>query len=389
MVKNVFSYLFLLTLILSACLLGCVRKEIAVVANNVTLNKNDLTLVVGADETLIATIEPDNAVKNLIWSSSKKEVANVDQNGKVTAIGAGSATVSVTTADGNKTATCNVTVTAPLPPGSFTENFNKSVSDYFNIRQRAGDDRYSLGIASSSEPSTKILLFRIDPDDPVGPGRGPEIYSKEYTHFGTYSARIKTPDARTVQPKAGAVVGYFTYAMDVVTGSSEIDFEWLIADPRIIYIGTYTGPESNLQRIGREINLATGEIIKTIYRKEGTPSQPNKPLTGAQCMPSSITPIGNYNAAAQFYVYGFDWYPDRLTWWIIHPDTNEKIVLWDYSGTTPAGFTGIPAHRTRYLMNFWHTNSWPVVTVPNSTEKPEHRFEVEIDWMSYTPFITP
>src|ERR1700748_1311614 len=75
----------------------------------------------------------------------------------------------------------------------------------------------------------KVLLFRIDPADSAGPGRGPEIISKDLTHFGSYSARIKIPDVRNVQPNAGAVVGYFTYHMDSLQGLSEIDIEWLIA----------------------------------------------------------------------------------------------------------------------------------------------------------------
>jgi len=36
-------------------------------------------------------------------------------------------------------------------------------------------------------------------------------------------------------------------------------------------------------------------------------------------------------------------------------------------------------------LNFWHTNSWPVETNPNSIEKPLHPYELEIDWMSYDP----
>ena len=268
--------------------------------------------------------------------------------------------------------------------GPFIENFNKPTLEFFNFNlKRTGYDfRYYPGIPSCSEKGTDIMMFRIDPNDPAGAGRGPEIVSKELTHFGTYSARVRIPDVTKVQPNVGAVVGYFTYLMDPVHGLSEIDIEWLIADPEIIYVGTWTGPRGNLQRVGRIINLATGTIITTSYRSG---SGSDKPLTGMQNKPETIQPIENYNAAARFYTCGFDWYPDRLTWWIINPATHEKIVLWDYTGSTP-DFTGIPVSPTRYMFNFWHTNNWPVETNRNSIEKPLYNYEVEIDWMSYTPF---
>ncbi|MCL2041407.1 MAG: glycine-rich protein [Bacteroidales bacterium] len=80
----------------------------------VKLNKQTLTLVVGAEETLIATVLPVNAgVKDVFWTSSDPAVT-VDANGKVTAMSAGSATITVTTVDGGFTDTCVVTVLGAL-----------------------------------------------------------------------------------------------------------------------------------------------------------------------------------------------------------------------------------------------------------------------------------
>lgn len=271
---------------------------------------------------------------------------------------------------------------------AFVEDFSKSTSKYFmqrrDRRDEATDFRYFPGNLSLSEKGTDVLLYRIDPQDPAGAGRGPEIISRKYTSYGTYAARIRIPDVTKVQPNVGAVVGYFTYNMEPGKSLSEIDWEWLIADPEIVYIGTWTGPRGNLQRIGRTINLATGEILYTIYRS-GKDGNINHPLTGLQNQPETIPAIEGFNAAKQFYTYGFDWYPDRLTWWILHPESGEKIVLWDYQGSTP-DFTGIPDNHTYYRLNFWHTNNWPVETNPDSIEKPAYPYEVEVDWMSYTPF---
>lgn len=90
----------------------------------VTLNKNTLGLVAGGDTaTLVATVAPDGATdKSVTWESSDPNVATVE-NGVVTPIAEGTATITVTTVDGNKTATCTVTVSAgEVPAEAITLN---------------------------------------------------------------------------------------------------------------------------------------------------------------------------------------------------------------------------------------------------------------------------
>ena len=265
---------------------------------------------------------------------------------------------------------------------SFKEDFNSSSSRIFQHNSFGSGDalRYAFGVDSPTEPGTKILSFKIDPEGPAGAGKGPEIVSKKFTHFGTYAARLKAPDIKNIQPNAGVVVGYFTYHMDSDPGLSEIDWEWLIADPEIIYVGTWTGPRGNLKRIGRTINMAKGIIYNTSYREDL--SGIRRPLTGIQSQPDTIPAIEGYNASKQFYTYGFDWHTDRIRWWMIHPVTADTVVLWDYKGS----LEGIPQNKSHYRVNFWHTNNWPVETNPNSIEKPLHPYELEIDWISYKPF---
>jgi len=78
---------------------------------NITLNKNELTLIPGETEKLIATIYPENATnKEIAWASNNPNVATVNDDGLVTAITNGKATITATTQDGNKKAICNVTV---------------------------------------------------------------------------------------------------------------------------------------------------------------------------------------------------------------------------------------------------------------------------------------
>jgi uncharacterized protein YjdB len=88
-----------------------------VAVTGVTLNQTSLTRTVGdASVTLTATVAPANATnKNVSWSTSNPGVAAVN-NGTVSFIAAGTATITVTTQDGNRTATCNVTVNAVTTP---------------------------------------------------------------------------------------------------------------------------------------------------------------------------------------------------------------------------------------------------------------------------------
>lgn len=78
---------------------------------SVSLDKSELTLPRQNTYTLKATINPDNATNQKVtWKSSDEKIAKVDANGKVTAVAVGKATITVTTEDGGKTATCEVTV---------------------------------------------------------------------------------------------------------------------------------------------------------------------------------------------------------------------------------------------------------------------------------------
>ena len=84
-----------------------------IAVTGVSLNKTSITLTEGEEETLIATVNPDNASnKNVSWSSSNTYAATVDATGKVSAVFFGTAIITATTEDGNYTDECLVEVTA-------------------------------------------------------------------------------------------------------------------------------------------------------------------------------------------------------------------------------------------------------------------------------------
>lgn len=97
----------------ATCKVNVVAEVIAV--TKVTLDKTTLALEIGDEETLKATVAPDNAsVKTVTWTSSAQAIATVDDNGKVKAIGEGTATITATC--GGQSATCTVEVVAEVIP---------------------------------------------------------------------------------------------------------------------------------------------------------------------------------------------------------------------------------------------------------------------------------
>ena len=77
----------------------------------VTLNRDTLELAIGEIETLTATIAPADATNQAVtWRSNNNNIVFVDANGKITSRTAGTATITVTTADGGRTASAVVKV---------------------------------------------------------------------------------------------------------------------------------------------------------------------------------------------------------------------------------------------------------------------------------------
>jgi len=112
----------------------------------VALTPTAASLTVGGTRQLTATVSPSNAAnKAVTWSTSNANVATVSGIGLVTAKAPGTATVTVKTADGGKTATCVVTVTAATP----------------TVTRIAGQNRYSTAVAVAKKgwtTSDTVLL---------------------------------------------------------------------------------------------------------------------------------------------------------------------------------------------------------------------------------------
>lgn len=158
-----------------------VNKNPTVNAVAISLDKSSDSIEIGQTDTLTASITPTNTSnKNVKWTSSDSSVASVDQSGKVTAVKAGTAVITVSTQDGtNLSASCTVnvqdnqTVTLIL---NFVDNTSKTYEisqDEFNdfmgwyyaeTEGESDQPGYSLNVPATKYSKAKkvyIMFSRI------------------------------------------------------------------------------------------------------------------------------------------------------------------------------------------------------------------------------------
>ena len=128
---------------------------------SVSLNSQTGELRVGEQTTLIATITPDNATnKSVTWKSDNTEAATVE-NGVVTAVGEGKANITVTTVDGNKTATCEITV-LPEEPEPEVINVENVTLNSQNEELKIGDTVTLVATITPSNATNKNVTWSSD-----------------------------------------------------------------------------------------------------------------------------------------------------------------------------------------------------------------------------------
>lgn len=150
---------------------NCVVTVSKVSVESVTLSSRALTLNVGGSSILTATVTPDNVEdRSVVWMSSDSRVATV-VDGVVTAVGPGTATITVSTVDGGKIATCTVTVKGEvtgieLDRSSVSMTAGDSVTLEYSLLPE-GTGGYTVSWSSSDTSVATVSNGRITA---VGPG---------------------------------------------------------------------------------------------------------------------------------------------------------------------------------------------------------------------------
>ncbi len=246
-----------------------------VAVTGVTLDKTETALTVGGTTTLTATVAPSGATnKNVTWSSGNEAVATVD-GGVVTAVAPGSATITVTTEDGSKTATCAVTVSYATATGI---NFPRADE---NIAMNKGD---TLDLTASVTPAnadqtvmwessdTNVATVELDTGHVEAVGVGA-------TTITVYDSSMAYSASCTVTVTSTAALSLNETALAGYTGDSTI------LEANAQNFGgpvTYTWTADPAEKVALDANdelcevdyLAAGSVTVTVSATDGIMAEP-------------------------------------------------------------------------------------------------------------------
>lgn len=252
---------------------------VTVPVEDVSLDRTSVTLEEKQTTTLVATVSPSDATdKTVSWSSSDSDVATVDQNGKVTAVKEGVATVKAEA--GGKSATCSVTVSKAVVPVS---SISLDVS------------RLDLVIGGAA-----TLTATVAPDDAT---------DKTVTWSST-DATVVSVDQKgkvtalkggtaTITAKAGEkTANALVDVMEVTPSSVEVDGEGESFDVTVIASRTY-------HMSSKPDWITEKSVEKQVHHFEAAPNDKAEERSGiivfcddiGSCIPCEVTQKGNFGLA--------------------------------------------------------------------------------------------
>ena len=179
----------------------CTVKVTAAVTG-VSLDRSDASLKVGESLTLTATVSPAEATKrDVTWSSSDTSVATVSDTGVVSAVKAGSATITATTAEGGFKATCNVKVSAPSVTGVSLDRSEASLKVGESVTLSASVSPSDAANRSVTWSSSDSSVASVDGNGVVTAAKAGKATIKVTTDDGGFKASC------TVTVSAPSVTG--------------------------------------------------------------------------------------------------------------------------------------------------------------------------------------
>ena len=232
------------SVISQAATLTVQAKPASVPVTDVSLDKGTISLFTGESETLTAMVVPVTATdKSVTWSSSDNTVATVDNTGNVTAVGAGNATITVTTQDGGKTDTCTVTVTDKtytISADTTALNFGSAYTGY-------------------AQPAAKIVTVKNTGNQPVTLNQPSSTNSFEVGTLSKTSLPVNGTATFTVQTKAGLSVG--TYSDTITVSGSENVIVTIPASFTVKSRPSYNPPTVSEKTIDAIADAQPGETV--------------------------------------------------------------------------------------------------------------------------------
>lgn len=296
-------------------------------AQHVDLNKSTLSVVEGTASKLSATVYPLNSTqKTLSWTSSDSNVASVDQQGNITAIKAGTATITVSVAAG-VAASCEVTVVSKMSAitiGETSKTLEPSQSFQLSASVVPEDASHSELSWTSSDPS----VAAVDGTGKVTalkPGNALITVSVEEGFSKTCMVIVEIPangvalneTAVTLTPAASYQLIARILPADAVHG----EFSWTSSDPAV----------ATVDASGKVTGVKPGKAVITVSVPEGYK---------AVC---DVTVVGRVSSIT----------------------LNEKSILIKPKGTFQLTATVLPENATDKSVS-WYSDNTSIVTVSST-----------------------
>ncbi|MFJ7952509.1 YDG domain-containing protein [Lysinibacillus sp. NPDC096418] len=304
--------------------------EVVIPVTGITLDETSGILHVGDSKTLTATVTPTNATnKNVAWTSSDKNVATVDSQGKVTAIGVGNATITATTADGSKTATATYTVTQKVLSVTVPTVASKI---YDGTTEATVTPGTVTGIASGDD--VVVSAGGTFDNAKAGTGKTVEVtYSLSGTDASKYTAPASTTGTADITPKTLSVT-----TPTVV--KKEYDGTTAATVTHGLLSGVAAGDDVTVSAVATydDANVGTNKTITVVYTLGGADASNytapvNTVVTTGEITAIPVTAIGTIKGIPQV--------GQTLTAGAITPAGATVTYQWQIANTTTGAYTDI------------------------------------------------
>ena len=289
-------------------------NPISIEATAISLNKTELNLLIGQEEILIATLTPEDATTEIVWSTDdSNSIISVDQNGKVTALAVGEATVKATA--GDVSATCKVTVN-PVVASSITLNVQ-------DMTLLVGQSDKLTATVTPENTSDKTIAWKSDNEAiaPVGTDGTVTAVSVGVANITATCGEATATCKVTVNPVVASSVTLNVQDMTLLVGQSDKLTATVTPENTTDKTVTWKSDNEAVATVGTDgtvtaVSVGTANITATCGEATATCKVTVNPVAA-----SSVT----LNVQDMTLLVG---QTDKLTATVTPENTTDKTITW-------------------------------------------------------------
>lgn len=310
------------------------KGKAAVVPSSVKLNQTSATLEIRGTVQLSATVTPaDSDDTGVIWTSSNTAIAKVSDTGLVTAVGPGTATITVKTNSGEKTASCTIQVKDP------------TIASIANQTLFVGDTKY-VSMPAVTPSSNFVFDYNWTSSNPSAVN----VYVSSDMSIGLEALKAGTSTVTVSYTAGGKTVSTsFTVTVNtpsVTLGKTSIAFTWDTGGSAALYT------TNNIPSWRTPLPTATTNTGATVRWKvqSGTAF-----ISGSYVY---VTNPGEKVVVRAYVTYnGTEYYADCTVTLTLVKTTSASNILRKGAGTNYGSYTSIPAGKTVTITKVYYDYS--------------------------------